>query len=298
MHVVTRAFALVPVALLAGAAGAQSAPSPDTIDVIGRKAEEVRKEAQEFVRATRVAEGEQPVARWVDPVCVRAIGVPDEVASRVEHRVREIAKAARVRLAKPRCTPNLTIAFTDSAGKIARWVGQRSQTAFENITHAEREQLYRGAAPIRWWHTVEMRSSDGMRSMGNDVPPAARLDGIGSVALGGQVIQQYRPSFLRTQVVRALTSASVVIDVKLAQGKLLDSVADYAALVGLAEIRPADSPPAASILSLFSDRGPAALTALDSIFLRTLYRLPLDRTALAQRGLLVRGLTNPAAKDD
>jgi hypothetical protein len=33
-------------------------------------------------------------------------------------------------------------------------------------------------------------------------------------------------------------------------------------------------------------------------FLRALYRLPLDRTALAQRGLLARGLLNPADSED
>jgi len=285
---------IIGTALLASQVAAQS--TPDTIDVIGRKPEEARKQAQAFVRATRVAEGEQPVARWIDPVCPKAVGVPDAIAAKVERRIREIAKAARIRVARKSCRANLTVAFTDNAGGVARQVAHQSSTGFENVPVADRPAMYDGKAPVRWWHTVEMRTSDGMRSMGSDTPPAARLDGIGTLGFGGQVVQQYRSSFLRSQVVRALTSASVVIDVKYANGKMLDSVADYAALVGLAEIRPADPPPEASILNLFAGGEPLELSALDLNFLETLYRLPLDRTALAQRGLLLRGLTKSGAK--
>jgi hypothetical protein len=281
-------------ALLAGGAAAQS--SPDTIDVIGLKPERAREQAQAFVRATRVADGEQPVARWIDPVCPKAVGISDAIAAKIERRIREVAKAARIKIAPKRCVPNVTVAFTDNAANVVRQVANRSQTGFDNVPIAARAAMYKGNAPIRWWHTAEMRSSDGMRSMGSDAPPGAQIDGMGTLGLGGQVIQQYRSSMLRTQVVRALTSASVVVDVKFAQGKMLDSVADYAALVALAEIRPVDPPPESSILSLFIEGEPLELSALDMNFLEALYRIPLDRPALAQRGLLVRGLMKAGPK--
>jgi hypothetical protein len=137
-----------------------------------------------------------------------------------------------------------------------------------------------------------------MASMGNDAPPAvsARSEQPGGVPLAGEVHQQYRSSFLSTQLVRALKSATIIVDATKASGTPLESVAAYAALVGLAEIQLDEEVPTNSILGLFAPNGPRGLTALDINFLRTLYRLPLDRTASMQRGLLVRGLVNAGGK--
>jgi len=55
----------------------------------------------------------------------------------------------------------------------------------------------------------------------------------------------------------------------------------------MAEIQLGQEAPPNSILALFKANGPRELTALDWNFLRTLYKLPLDRTAAAHRGLLV-----------
>lgn len=262
----------------------------DTIEVIGRKPEEVRREAQAFVRQLGVAE--QPVARFVDPVCPKAIGVAPEIAARVEARVREIAKEAGARLAPKRCDGNLMVAFGAKTDAIIAEVARRTPTVFENAKPADIAALKASTAPIRWWHTTEERTSSGTRGGGNDAPPA--MAGLGSstegVRLGGQVFQQYNSSFLGTQMMRVLTTAAVVIDVDRATGTPLDSVSALAGLVGLAEVRFGEEPPPNSILSLFAAGGPRDLTTLDQNFLRTLYRMPLDRTAVAHRGLLVRGL--------
>ena len=97
-------------------------------------------------------------------------------------------------------------------------------------------------------------------------------------------------------MIRVLRAATVVVDVNRAEGMPLDSVIDLAALVGLAEIRPGAEPPPNSILALYAPDGPKQLTQLDLNFLRAIYRLPLDRTAIAHRGRLVKGLVNPAGK--
>ena len=87
-----------------------------------------------------------------------------------------------------------------------------------------------------------------------------------------------------------LRSATVVVDVTRTDGLPLAAVASYAAMVAFAELRPGAAPPG-SVLGLFAgapvERDP---TAWDLAFLRALYRLPLDRTARRQRGLLVSDL--------
>lgn len=271
-------------------ATAQTSQSEPTINVTGRKPEEVRREAVDFVKSVGVTE--EPVARWVEPVCPEIMGVSAQIASQVEARVREVAQQANIRLAKSGCKGNLVIVFAKDGDRVVKQVASRSPDMLKDVAPAHRAYLYDGKSPIRWWHVTQSRTKDGMRDMGNDVPPFVALDGPGGAQLGGNVHTQYRSSIASTQMVRVLRAATVIVDVEDAEGKALDSVTDFAALVGLAEIRPSDPPPATSILSLFAPAGPKELTPLDSNFLAALYKLPLDRTAVAHRGLLVRGLVN------
>jgi hypothetical protein len=283
-------------AFLLVSGSAAQAQSSDTINVIGRKPEDVRREAQNFVRAVGVAE--EPVARWIDPVCPEVLGVAPDIAARVVGRIRRIAKESGVRAAKPKCEGNLLVAFVQNGADVVKTVAKRSQNLFKDVSPQQREWLYAGAPPVRWWHATQTRTRDGMRDNGNDAPASgmARSDGPGGVPLAGDVHFQYRSSFASTQVVRAIRFATVIVDVDKSDGKGLDSVADMAALVGLAEVGPSEPPPSGSILSLFKPDGPRELTMLDTNFLRALYKLPLDRTALAHRGLLVKGLIAPVDK--
>ena len=293
-----RAFSSSLIAGLLITLGSPSAQAQDdrTINVIGRKPEEVRQEAKDFVRRTGVAE--RPVARWIDPVCPQVMGVSAEIAARVEARIREIAKEVKARVAPQPCDGNILISFTSNGSAVIREIAAKGAGRLAEVSPNARALLLDGDLPIRWWHTSQERTKDGMRSMGNDAPPAVfqRSEQPGNVPLGGQVYQQYRPSFVSTQMVRALRSATIIVDANKAAGIPLDSVAAFAALVGLAEIELDDETPPNSILSLFAPAGPRDLTGLDRNFLHALYKLPLDRTALAHRGLLVRGLLNARGK--
>ena len=116
-------------------------------------------------------------------------------------------------------------------------------------------------------------------------------DGAGAgQSLGGEVptITQFDNSIISTMTQRALMSAGVVIDQDAVIGRSLDTIAAYAALVALAEIRTADSAPAGSILNMFAaSESPRGLTAQDQAFLRAFYQMPMDREARRHRSHLV-----------
>ncbi len=224
------------------------------------------------------------------------IGVPDDIADRVRRRIRAIAEQAGARLAKGKCQSNLLVAFARKGEDVVHRIAARSPNQVKDVDPQHRAYLYEGKTPIRWWHAVQSRTKDGMRDGGNDAPAFVRLEGPGGVPLGGDVHLQYRSTLVGTQMVRALRVATVIIDVDDAEGHSLASVSDFAAMVGLAEIRPTDPPPAGSVLSLFANPGSKELTPLDQKFLATIYKLPLDRTAFAHRGLLVRGLIEAASR--
>lgn len=275
--------------LLAAFAQGAAPDDRDTIDVIGRKPQEMRKEAEGFVRKLGVAS--RPIARFIDPVCPKALNVPRSIAEKVEARIRTIAEEAGTRVARAPCRGNLNVTFASQSDGVIEQVVSRSPGMFEETGPGYAVKIKASAAPIRWWHTTAERTKDGQRPLGNDSPPALGISGSRNVAgLGGQVHQQYRSSFLSSQMVRALVSATIIVDVDRATGLPLDSVAAFASLVGLAEIRFDEERPPNSILGLTAPNGPRELTPLDTKFLATLYKLPLDRTAMAHRGLLVRGL--------
>lgn len=293
MAAVLRCFGLGLVLLAGGASAAEPAAS-DTINVIGRTPDEVRREAEAFIRHVGVTE--RPVARWVNPICPHVLGVAPDIGRRLRDKVREVARIAGVEVAREPCQGNIAISFVGDGGAVVRKIAAKAPARLIELSPQDRAALLDGDAPIRWWHATEMRTKDGMGTIGNETPPSALASGAGGIPMGGEVHLQYRSSIASTQMVRVLKASSVVIDVTRATGMPLDSVAAFAALVSLAEIQPSEDAPANSILSLFREGGPRDLTTLDTDFLRALYRLPLDRTALAQRGLLVRGLIDPPRK--
>ena len=278
-----------------------------TINVIGRKQseEEARREANDFVRRTGIANGEAPVARWVGPVCPRVLGIQENYAAIVEQKVRAIAQKADIRLAPAPCKANVVISFATDARAVVQRIAQKAPGRIAEVSGPARSALLKGDAPIRWWYTTQETGVDGISATVSDnlAANAGTAEGGGSsIGNGLPTIQAYSSSIIRTQVVRALRSATVVIDVKLAQGVPLDAVADYAAMVAFAEIKPSQMPPPNSVLGLFGKRKGlvgegkglvgegkelVAATDWDINFLRALYSIPAARAGWKQRRMLV-----------
>lgn len=264
--------------------------------------QEAEARAQAYVQGVGIVSAVRPAARWLDRVCPKVTGLGDAaVAARVEARIRAIAADAGARLGKPGCDGNLVIAFTADGDDLARRINTANPRLMAQVPAEWRSRLVNGNEPVRWWYLSEVRNADGKPPTTSTLPwYSVEMDG-GSNGIvsnvdsgndgGGGINMASRPSLISTNAKRAITSATVVIDVTRAEGKDLDAVADYAALVGLAEIRFVPSPPPETILSLFGPGEPAsALTAQDQAMLRSLYRLPLDRQARYHRGWLVKDL--------
>ncbi len=259
---------LAALALLAAAPVASD--DPDAIIVTGTPVtrEEAKKRAAEYVRRTGVAQL-KPLARWIDPVCPRTVGVDDAVAAIVNARVRTVATAAGAPVAPADCRANIVIAFSADGRSLARAVRRKAPDQFAELAPVARDRVLDGSAAIRWWYTTRDESRDGM-------------------PISDFYVKLYNSSVVSTQVVRALQSATVVIDVGQADGTPLDAVASYAALVALAEFRSNPPPPKDSILALFdSEADRRDLSSHDAALLRGIYAVPPDREAYQQRRQLV-----------
>ena len=281
---------------------------PTEIVVIGQAPEKMRNETESYLNQVGVAAGERPTSRWFDPICPRAIGLQSQQAALAERQIREISTLVGAPLAKDGCSPNFAIVFTGDGGAVVRQIAKKESTRLREVPASAQNELKQGTAPVRWWYETEIRESDG-RPMIGAPPPSLMVFSVGGMASSGsgtlagtvpsneeKYLNHYSSSAVSTQVVRALRSATVIVDVSRAKGKPLSSVVAYAAMVGLAEIRQGAAP-GPSILSLFSNKAIDDLTFSDTAFLKSLYRVHMDRTAEQQRRTLVGGMLQERKKN-
>ena len=292
-------FAIIPLLLAAVPQASAHQPASDTIVVRGTRLDpdQARQRAVDFVKSTGVANGQKQVARWVVPICIRIIGLQDAHAARVEQVMRGIAREASIKAAGPNCDPNITVSFAADAGKVVRHVNSRRPRQFRELSPAAKERLLTGEAPVRWWYATSELDRDGVPANNISAPwiTMGGQNGNSALPVGDEVTttQQYNSgSNVRTPTIRGLYGATIVIDSSKAADTSIDAVAAYAAMVTFAEMDAA-APPPDSILGLFrSDSRESSLTDWDLAFLKSLYRMPLDRRSRIQRGHLVEALLN------
>ncbi len=277
---------IVVITMLVTDAKAAQAPS-EAIVVTGtrRSAAVLHAEANAYVRATGIAAGAIPAARWLEPVCPRVIGLTDEATRAVDTKLRQVAADGRVPVAPVPCRANIAVVFALNGGAVVRRIVSRSPRRLTGVPPATVAALTRGTAPIRWWYATGIRDKDGVAATATS-PLGLGFGGMNPDNEKLSFVQHESSSIVGTGDVRALRSATVVVDVARTTGLPLDAVASYAAMVALAELR-LGADPVDSILHMFA--GGAALrspSTWDMALLRALYRLPLDRDARSQRGLL------------
>lgn len=292
-------LAAIPLLILTSPLGASAQQkASDTIIVRGTRIDpgQARDRAVDFVKRTGVANGQQQVARWIIPICVKVFGLTTSQAVRIEDSMLDIAYEANMPVAGPGCQPNITVTFAPDAGEVVRHIYAKKPQQLREVSQSEREQLLSGEAPIRWWYATEMMDREGMRSNNISAPWLTAGEGTGApVSLptvdGVATTQQYNSgSNVRTPTVRSLYGATVVVDASKAGNTPVDAIAAYSAMVAFAEMS-ASAPPPDSILGLFQPSSvETSLTDWDMAFLKSLYRMPLDRRSRIQRGHLVEAL--------
>jgi hypothetical protein len=216
----------------------------------------------------------------------------------VEGWFRTIAINAGAKLANGSCRTNLLIGFVDSGDEFMKLVKDYRPTTLFQVNGPDRQNLANGDAPIRWWYTIGYGGGDGARGDGGNLGNLPPVTTGGNGQGGGSILPDGVPfggsitdSLIRTNVTRAIQSATIVIDVNRAEGVPLKAATAFAAFVGLAEVKGTAKPQSASILNLFQDRqNSTELSYWDRAFLDDLYTLPLNRSGRQQRGHLINAM--------
>src|SRR5262249_26000149 len=148
-------------------------------------------------------------------------------------------------------------------------VGTQGDAALQSFVNSDR--------PVRWWHVTETVSSDGFRANSADAHQA--FNGDGSMMGMGSQVRVFDPSRLRQAVRQDFNRVIVVVDARRAAGKRLDALADYLAMVSLAQLSPqVETAAYPSVLNLFSNSAQPAsgMTSFDISYLDGLYHATRD----------------------
>ncbi|MEP9360674.1 hypothetical protein [Sphingomonas sp. KR3-1] len=248
----------MPIAHAQDAAKPAAPPAQEGAIVVTGQAQKPIKKAQRYIhQVLDVADGQ--LARFIDPVCPLVVGMPERFKTPIEDRIRLVASAASVRLAKDKCEPNLMIVFADNADSLIEMMRKRRNPAFANLDDGALRDAYQ-SGPIHAWRLVAIRDEVGnMTTANSDQDPD-------------------NPSVAEGDTQAITVNAVVVMDRKVTLGKSVRQLGDYVVMRTLVGARPPakGSIASASILSLFDPNvapPPAEITDMDLGLLAGLYKM-------------------------
>ncbi len=303
------------------------APQEDDIVVTAPSASDERQVRSYVTELTTPSRTRSPMPRWYRPLCLGVVGMQAAQAQVLNDRIGELADAMGLRVRGPGCRPNVLIHFSRDAGTLARSIADQSNlVSVNNATGNSQgedalQDFVQAQSAVRWWH-VSRTGADGM-SFGRDSQQSGEQERTRVQEWsgpGGGMSDEFTPSAqqmqefdaqdqtseevtsgtrvrevsrLRGGVMEMMDYVIIVIDATKTGHTTVGALADYVAMVTLAQINPeAETGAAPTILNLFNEDAslrPSALTSWDLAYLRGLYASADNpRSTRQQEGQIVR----------
>lgn len=254
-----------------------------TVTIQGtRSARELKRQAHRFVTSEVFQSQDESLMRWNTPICPQAQGLPATFNEFLQARIAQIAVSARAPVAGKHCAANFFVFATSSPDPFLKKLWADNPQMYdaphglggvEGFLHSRR--------PVRVWYntelqcrgahsasaSIEMKGATGM-GMGSAQAPASPVDATSSSFCSGEDTR------LSYSAVNSMSSVYIVVDLNRMKDITTIQLADYVAMVGLANVRlGADPGTVPSILRLFEDskRPPQGLSNWDQALLYSLY---------------------------
>lgn len=267
-------------------AAPQQAPAPtqetpsqlDDVVVEGRRLEQLAREFIEDVAAPTRTRG---LARWNTRLCVGVLNLRPDVAQSIVDRISDVARELGAEAGQPGCRPNALIVATDDGAALASAMVESRRRAFDigslKITQNDEalEAFMTEQRPVRWWQmSVPTDSETGERAirLPGDVDPTTNQPAAPRIAV-------FAASRITSQIRDDLTKVFVIVDIDDVNGLTTTQLADYLAMVTLAQIDAGgDTAGYDTVLNLFWNRaGVTGLTDWDMAYLTGLYGAEQNR---------------------
>ncbi len=286
VHLLLSAFCALA---LSGPLAAQPQPEPQSeasaqpITVVGEREDseaERRREAARFFDSHAVRTRIGQLARWHEPVCVRAWGLPGEMNARIASRVMDIAESLGIPTNRAElCRPHVRIGFTTEPQAMIERAVRRNRMVIGFHYAARRNDLMEVRQPVQAWYVTRTQTA------GTD---SGTIDEAGVRVPGGNA-----GSRLGGGLSSGLAHVLIFADSRTVAGEEVDSIAELLAFLALAQTPVAEACDTSdTILNLMNPacppaRRPAALTRHDTAYLRALYSVDPTWAPQMQRGSVV-----------
>lgn len=252
--------------ILAGSvavAASSSSISPNEPIIIEGTAD-AQKQIDRFIKNLTPAPIHGQLGRFETDVCPIAVGLAREQNDLIAERMRRVADAAGMPVAKSNCRPNVILIVTNNkAALIERLLRERAYMFPDSWSVSHIHELERDPAPAAAWAIENVVTADGMPVNYSFDAPVNR-----TTRADSRLVPSARPYF---------TASVVIVQASALEGLTTIQLADYAAMRGFVSTNPArlDSSTPASILTLLGtpmgSSVPITLTAWDLSFLKSFY---------------------------
>jgi hypothetical protein len=286
---------VIALAALATSAAAPPQANQDII-VTGRKlsSHEVSRAVGSISRPEATGGFEAQYPRWADRICVAVAGFPRDDAEYIADRIGAVARDLKLEAGQPGCLPNIFILATEDPAKLIKGLRLKRTGLLDGREASVVRRIQDSHDAVRWIGATAMRGSLGEPPHDSDSGANGRsIPTINSYNGGSRLVAT-------TQMF--LARETIVVDIRQIDGLSYGQLADYLALVSLAQLNPhASAPGVDTILSLFPRGGtaPAGLTAFDKAYLAGLYRSTPNSVGAMQKsqieGTILKTMRTPAA---
>jgi len=254
----------------------------DTVTVEGqRNRADLQRKVNTFLSSVIVHHHDWSFARWDQAVCLLVASLSHDEGEFMLTRLSAIVRAAGAPLAPETCKPNFFVVVSPEPAVLLRKWRHRDPHLFDNtFGEAKVKRFINTPRPIRVWYNAEFIGSDGTTFFADSLPGGAvvGISGLGQMTY--PVNNRARGSRLLYDDVPAISTAIVIVDSNRIEGLKFGQLADYVALIGLAEVNlDKDLGDVPTILHLFSARAGAkqqGLTPWDEAFLKALSGTPQE----------------------
>jgi hypothetical protein len=282
------------------------------VTVEATKPAELRKQTYSFVQFyAATTQNLDQLARWDIPVCVTVQGLPAEANAQVRGRVEEVARALKVPVRGTGCGPNIQILFTNQPQALLDKVAAEHEHLLGYWHHRDRDKLKTVTRPVQAWYVTATNGSGGptggqtfatiIQSGTAESPQNTAVpEGAAGREPGGEAYDDEftnrmptgcadRPHF--TSCLQSVfRHVLVVVDTSKVQDQSPGAIADYAAMLAMAQPKSLDAcNTLPSVIDLLASRCPGAeaakdgLTRADVAYLTALYRTDLEAKKAGQQ---------------
>jgi len=278
-------------------ASAQPAPSERLAVTAPRSQETIEKFVAAFATPTRMT---GKIARWESAICPLTVGQQPAVTKFVTQRVVEVAALVGAPVNdSPSCVPNIDIVFSKTPQELLNNVRAHQPDYLGYATSgADLEKLATVTRPVQAWYATQTKDRQGLTRIDKAVRngEGAPLPCFTCTGRGGPT--EYLPEAnyvavtgdrISDGVRRAFYHVIIVADISRLTGYEAGPMADYIAMLALAQLNSLDTcqplPSIENLLAKGCEVKAGVLTENDTAYLVGLYKMSPDRISItSQKG--------------